>query len=215
MEVRLKVLVGTSAGQELKLPAPKFLIGRSEDCHLRPKSDLISRHHCVLLLENDTLVVRDLGSRNGTFVNEERVAPERELQSGDRLKVGPLEFEVKLVASTGSKKLPRVTSVKEAASRTATGSQTDDVDVSQWLTSPGLDSAPPEPDDVPDEAAETREIEAADTEEINLRATCIMPPNSSAAPGPSKPAGKTPTKPASADSGKAAADVLRKFFQRR
>ena len=207
MEVRLKVLVGTSAGQELKLPAPKFLIGRSEDCHLRPKSDLISRHHCVLLLDNGTLVVRDLGSRNGTFVNDERVSPERELNSGDRLKIGPLEFEVKLIETASSKKLPRVTSVKEAASRTATGTKQDDVDVSQWLEGPA--AAEPPVDEA--ESSETREIEAADTEEINLRSTTVLQP---ASPG-NPPAPKPAAKPATADSGKAAADVLRKFFQRR
>lgn len=212
MEVRLKVLVGTSAGQELKLPAPKFLIGRSEDCHLRPKSDLISRHHCVLMFDNGTLVVRDLGSRNGTFVNDEQVAPERELLNGDRLKVGPLEFEIKLSESAGSKKLPRVKSVKEAASRTASGTsqgQSDD-DVSQWLEGPEPPASSSEP---PNDSAETREIEAADTEEISLRATSILP--SSPAPAGPKTPGKLPPKPTSGDSGKAAADVLKKFFQRR
>lgn len=212
MEVRLKVLVGTSAGQELKLPAPKFLIGRSEDCHLRPKSDLISRHHCVLMLDNGTLVVRDLGSRNGTFVNDEQVSPERELLNGDRLKVGPLEFEIKLSESAGSKKLPRVKSVKEAASRTASGTsqgQSDD-DVSQWLEGPDPSAASSEQTN---ESAETREIEAADTEEISLRATSILP--SSPTPAGPKTPGKLPPKPTSGDSGKAAADVLKKFFQRR
>ena len=51
MEVSLKVVVGANAGKELKVPGPKFFIGRAEDCHLRPKSDLISRHHCVLLID--------------------------------------------------------------------------------------------------------------------------------------------------------------------
>ena len=56
MEVRLKVFVGPNAGKELPVAGPKFLMGRAEDCQLRPRSDLISRHHCVLLIE-DGLVI--------------------------------------------------------------------------------------------------------------------------------------------------------------
>lgn len=211
MDVRLKVLAGANSGQEVKLPAPKFFIGRAEDCHLRPKSDLISRHHCVVLVEDALVAVRDLGSRNGTFVNDEQVAGERELHAGDKLRVGPLHFEVVIVEVPAAKKRPKVTSVKDAASRTASGSPASqgDEDVSQWLS-----------DDTSPEMQETREIEASDTEEINLRTTVMLPPaDVDPVPEPSKDAhgsqAAKPPKNASADSGKAAADVLRKFFQRR
>jgi len=212
MEVRLKVLAGSSAGQEVKLPAPKFFIGRAEDCHLRPKSDLISRHHCVVVIEEGFVAVRDLGSRNGTFVNDEQVAGERELHAGDCLRVGPLQFEVAIEAPV-AKKRPKVTSVKDAAARTAQGAPTTqgEEDVTQWLT-----------EEVPPEMVETREIEASDTEEINLKQTMMLPPADveTKSPEADEPH-PTPPKPAklpkstSGDSGKAAADVLRKFFQRR
>jgi pSer/pThr/pTyr-binding forkhead associated (FHA) protein len=94
MEVRLKVLVGKNVGQELLVPGPKFFVGRAEDCQLRPRSDLISRHHCVLLIEDDFVAVRDFGSKNGTLVNDQRIMGERELKSGDKLVIGPLEFQV-------------------------------------------------------------------------------------------------------------------------
>lgn len=94
MDVRLRSLAANSVGKEIKLPAARFLIGRDEDCHLRPKSDLVSRHHCMVLVEDDGVVVRDLGSRNGTYVNDQRIAGEQLLAPGDRLRVGPLEFEV-------------------------------------------------------------------------------------------------------------------------
>src|SRR5262245_3232967 len=99
MEVQLKVLVGTNVGQTLKVPGPKFFIGRAEDCHLRPGSDLVSRHHCVLMVEGSTIIIRDFGSKNGTHVNGERVNGEVVLNNGDQLKVGPLEFEVQLAES--------------------------------------------------------------------------------------------------------------------
>ena len=96
MELKLKVVEGKNAGQEIAVAGKKFFIGRAEDCHLRPGSDLISRHHCVLLIEDGYVGVRDFGSKNGTYVNDERVVGERELKAGDRLLVGPLRFEVQL-----------------------------------------------------------------------------------------------------------------------
>lgn len=137
MELTLKLLSGRSAGQELKVPAKKFLIGRAEDCHLRPHSDLVSRHHCALLVEEGFCAVRDFGSKNGTLVNEERVVGQRELHNGDRLKVGVLEFEVQLTSSVGGKKRPKVKDVKDAAVRTAAGSppkMEEDDDISDWLS---------------------------------------------------------------------------------
>ena len=64
MDVQLKVLLGNAKGQTIKITGPKFFVGRSEDCQLRPKSDLISRHHCSLILEGDYLAIRDFGSRD-------------------------------------------------------------------------------------------------------------------------------------------------------
>jgi pSer/pThr/pTyr-binding forkhead associated (FHA) protein len=119
MQVKLVVAHGKHAGQEVTVAGPKFFIGRAEDCDLRPQSDLISRHHCALLVEDGYVAVRDFGSKNGTFVNEQRVKPQSELKSGDRLKVGPLEFEVQFAVEVGGKKLPKVRSVQEAAVRTA------------------------------------------------------------------------------------------------
>jgi pSer/pThr/pTyr-binding forkhead associated (FHA) protein len=135
MELSIKLLTGRSAGQEIRIPVNKFLIGRAEDCHLRPHSDLISRHHCVLLVEEGVCAVRDFNSRNGTLVNEEAVVGQRELHNGDRLKVGNLEFEIQLTCSVGGKKRPKVKNVKEVAQRTAGSAATsDEEDISDWLT---------------------------------------------------------------------------------
>jgi pSer/pThr/pTyr-binding forkhead associated (FHA) protein len=74
---------------------PEFVIGRADDCHLQLPSRFVSRHHCELIVdERDHLVrIRDLGSQNGTFVNEALV-DECELKDGDRLRVGCIPFEV-------------------------------------------------------------------------------------------------------------------------
>jgi pSer/pThr/pTyr-binding forkhead associated (FHA) protein len=98
MNTRLRVLVGDSAGETIEVPPGKFAIGRETDCHLRRESTFISRHHCVLLLEEDTLRIRDLGSKNGTFVNGRRIGGrEAVLLNGDIVAVGEITFEVTLV----------------------------------------------------------------------------------------------------------------------
>src|ERR1700728_5274564 len=73
MDARLRILSGPHAGETIPIRRGKLLIGREEDCHLRPESEFVSRHHCVLLLDDYTLRIRDLGSKNGTFVNGRRV----------------------------------------------------------------------------------------------------------------------------------------------
>jgi len=139
MEVKLIVTQGKQAGQEVPVSGRKFFVGRAEDCHLRPHSDLISRHHCVVLVEDAFVAVRDFGSKNGTYVNGQKIAAEVELKSGDRLKVGQLEFEVRIDVGVGGKKLPKVRSVQEAAMRTAEPPRSqkpvrDDMDVTDWLS---------------------------------------------------------------------------------
>lgn len=93
-EAHLRVLSGKHSGSTIPLPVGKFLVGREEDCHLRPNSDLISRHHCVFVLDDYGLRLRDLGSTNGSFVNGERLQGSVLLSSGDRVSFGKLDFEV-------------------------------------------------------------------------------------------------------------------------
>jgi pSer/pThr/pTyr-binding forkhead associated (FHA) protein len=137
MDVKLVVLGGTNAGRVIPITAEKFFIGRAEDCHLRPNSDLVSRHHCAITLEENEVTVRDFGSRNGTQVNGERIRGEEELKSGDRLKVGPLEFEVVVQVPTVAAKKPKVQSLEEAAARTVEAAASkpadEDLDIADWL----------------------------------------------------------------------------------
>ena len=134
MEVTLIVVGGKNVGKEVPVSGPKFFIGRAEDCQLRPHSDLVSRHHCVVIVEEGFLAVRDFGSKNGTKVNGERVRGERELKAGDRIAVGDLELEVRLGVEIGGKKKPKVQSVQEAVARTVESSTSDDdMDLDSWL----------------------------------------------------------------------------------
>lgn len=159
MEVRLLVANGKKAGQVVPVTGPKFFIGRAEDCHLRPRSDTVSRHHCALLLESGLVLVRDLGSKNGTFVNDQRVRPEAEVKNGDHLRVGQLEFEVQMLTDIGGKKKPAVQSVQEVAVRTATASTPrgeEDLKLDDWLS-----------DDAGEPVAETATYDNTWTEEAD------------------------------------------------
>lgn len=104
MDVKLIVVHGKHAGQQIPIPTPKFFIGRAEDCGLRAHSDQVSRHHCVIVVEEGYVAVRDFQSKNGTFVNGQRIAEETALKSGDRLKVGQIELDVHIGAAIAEKK---------------------------------------------------------------------------------------------------------------
>jgi predicted component of type VI protein secretion system len=164
MDLKLKVLEGKNAGQEISVNGKKFFIGRAEDCHLRPGSDLISRHHCVLLVEDGYIGIRDFGSKNGTYVNDERVAGERELKAGDRLTVGPLRFEIHVAHNIGAKKRPPVGDIKEAAARTAqvAAAAQGGMDVDAWIS----DAPPGET-----KATDTHQPNLAETDSIKLANT--------------------------------------------
>ncbi len=118
MEVQLVVASGSKAGQAIPIQGEKFLIGRADDCHLKPRSELISRYHCAIISEDGYVAIRDLGSKNGVYLNGERVALENELKNGDKLSVGPLEFVVNLSIGTKVPKKSKVDSVEAAVVRT-------------------------------------------------------------------------------------------------
>ena len=72
-------------------------IGRARDCGIWLESEKISRHHAEIRLEEDALSVVDLGSTNGTFVNEERLQSNQPhpLKNGDEIRFGDRELRVK------------------------------------------------------------------------------------------------------------------------
>jgi len=95
MDLRIAVISGPFAGQTIPLAAGKLVIGREPDSHIVLDNPLVSRHHCVLLLDEWTLRIRDLGSKNGTFVNGNRLgAEEHALSHGDVVSIGVMAFRI-------------------------------------------------------------------------------------------------------------------------
>src|SRR5262249_55536255 len=97
MKVSLVVLAGgKQEGKVIDVKLSQFLVGRDPQCHLRPASPMISKRHCALIQREGKLFVRDFDSTNGTLVNDQPVKGEVELHHDDRLKVGPLQFAVRV-----------------------------------------------------------------------------------------------------------------------
>ena len=118
MKLSLIVLAeGPMQGKVLPILTPQFVIGRDPGCHLRPSSPMISKKHCALIVKEERLFIKDFGSTNGSFVNDSKVEGHCELKNGDKLKIGPLFFEVKLENKVGSsaKITPKPAVVNSAA----------------------------------------------------------------------------------------------------
>src|SRR6476619_1134722 len=84
------------------------VIGRREDCDLRIPLGEVSRKHCRLIRDGDTLKLEDLGSSNGTFLNGSRVQ-EAQLSPGDTIQVGPVVFVVQVDGEPPEEELRPVT----------------------------------------------------------------------------------------------------------
>ena len=217
MQVSLKVVSGTHEGKIIPIKDEKFLIGRGESCQLRPKSESISRKHCAIVQKDGRLLLVDLKSRNGTFINKKQVSPDKAkiLKNGDRLRCGQLEFEILLEVGIANSKQPEVQSVKEAAGRMTEQSNLDSresVDIGSWLS---------EADQVDRSVEfETRQIAMEDTTQsagthIGKVESAESQPAKLTRPEkrePMKLPKQTVTGPATKNTKDAASETLKKYF---
>jgi pSer/pThr/pTyr-binding forkhead associated (FHA) protein len=96
MQVSLELSGHPKANVQRVVLTDTTLVGRSRVCGLQIASSTVSRKHCEIRLNADSVSVLDLGSSNGTFVNSERLpaGEERTLQPGCRLNIGGVRFLV-------------------------------------------------------------------------------------------------------------------------
>ena len=245
MAIKLRVLHGKNAGHEIRLKEPKFLIGRGEDCQLRPKSESISRHHCEFSISGNDVTLSDLGSKNGTFVNGEVIEGPTRLSQSDEIRVGKLAFEIvglEIETPAPAVANPAVTNPavanpavanpavanKEKPAAMFADEAIEDSDISAWLQEG-------------DDSTRARELAEPETKQFRLETTdrdaLVAAPaeteeaesdsedtdedstvsDDSSAENKKKKFGKLPSKlPVnSTDSREAASDMLKKFFNRR
>lgn len=97
MKVSLVVASGVHQGKVVPIVGPQFLVGRDPQCQLRPASQAVSKQHCAVLVRDGKVYLKDFGSTNGSILNEAVVqGEERELVNNDSLKIGPLDFLVRI-----------------------------------------------------------------------------------------------------------------------
>jgi len=84
---RLIVQAGANVGHEIVLTQEVMVLGRHEQCDIVIADPLVSRRHSQITCDGSYCSIEDLGSTNGTFVNDQRLTQPRVLRSGDRVRV--------------------------------------------------------------------------------------------------------------------------------
>src|SRR5437016_5896049 len=102
---KLVLLSAGLAGRSYELKVEKTTIGRVEDNTFPIAEPSVSSHHCEILLRGSEVVVRDLNSTNGTFVNGEKVT-ETVLKPGQILRLGQIEMRLETDATSGPAAAP-------------------------------------------------------------------------------------------------------------
>lgn len=85
---KLIISESTAHSRAFELTSPEIIIGRDPNADLSISSPAVSRRHAKLTREGDGYALEDLGSSNGTFLNEERLAGREVLKSGDQIRLG-------------------------------------------------------------------------------------------------------------------------------
>ena len=101
--------VSLDGNVDFHLDAPLTLVGRSRACEVCLDSSRVSRRHCCLAFGHGEVLVRDLGSTNGTRINGRRVEKGL-LRPGDVLGIAHLRFRLIFLDQTeglGSRETPR------------------------------------------------------------------------------------------------------------
>jgi pSer/pThr/pTyr-binding forkhead associated (FHA) protein/RNase H-fold protein (predicted Holliday junction resolvase) len=96
MQVVLRIVNSKSNVRQLRLKSETTVIGRGAGCQLKVVSDQISRRHCQITVLAQSVIIQDLGSANGTFVNGAQIEPHAEvlLSPGTQVRLGSLQFIV-------------------------------------------------------------------------------------------------------------------------
>src|SRR5262249_49390834 len=94
-------IYGPNLGRTVLLDGPVTVLGRAAECDVVLDLDNVSRRHCTIHSREDGHFVRDGGSTNGTFVNDEEVNGERLLRAGDLLRIGSVVFKFLTAEQSG------------------------------------------------------------------------------------------------------------------
>lgn len=134
MQVVLVMFKANGQRKDFPLKKPDITIGRGNECDLRIPLAVVSRKHCELAVVGESLTVEDLGSANGTLVNNRRIKDAVPVRAGDTITVGPVVFTVVIDGDPETIKPVRTVIVESAVEPVQTASMEDsatiDVDLS-------------------------------------------------------------------------------------
>jgi pSer/pThr/pTyr-binding forkhead associated (FHA) protein len=102
---KLVLLSAGMTGRTHELKVDKTTVGRVEDNTFQIAEPSVSSHHCEILLRGTEVVVKDVGSTNGSYINGEKVT-ESVLKPGQILRLGQIEMRLETDAAPGPAKKP-------------------------------------------------------------------------------------------------------------
>ncbi len=88
----LVVIYGLELGRKYNLESANIIIGRSSKCDIQIDQESVSRNHAKIINTGKSIILRDLGSTNGTYVNDQLI-DEYVLRDGDLIKIGRTIFK--------------------------------------------------------------------------------------------------------------------------
>jgi hypothetical protein len=113
----LEIVEGQESGKQIPLSGP-LDVGREGVQIALPNDTQVSRRHARVTPQNGAAVVEDLGSTNGTFVNDQEIHSPRQLSPGDRLRIGLTVLELRSPAQVQARPsavrpIPQLTALGE------------------------------------------------------------------------------------------------------
>lgn len=219
--MRLSLIVRTQGkmnGKAIPVPHLPFLIGRARDCQLRPASPMISKMHCGFVAEGKGIFLNDFKSTNGTFLNDKPVEGKTEVHDGDILRLGSLEFELRL---QGAPAVDEPTPLPPNRGRPRTKAGNED-DIAALLLSPDGETSSSSSAEVAQTSMHTTSLTSADTQISTLPPDPLPEPvaasngdQKAATNGEKKKEDKSePEKPKYGNTSEAAENILKMYMRR-
>lgn len=113
---KLVVLHENLKGVSYELKVERTTVGRVEDNTFPLPEASVSSHHCEVLLKGNDVVIKDLNSTNGTFINGERIT-EAVLKPGQTLRLGQVDLRLEGPTPTGKKQLDHTMVIPQGVKR--------------------------------------------------------------------------------------------------
>jgi pSer/pThr/pTyr-binding forkhead associated (FHA) protein len=99
VKIRLQTTWSPAGANDLYLDQFPAVVGRAEHCNISVPLGFISRRHCQFIRREDgQVIVQDLESLNGTFVNGSQITRPTPIRHGDEVRLGPMSFRVVILS---------------------------------------------------------------------------------------------------------------------